>query len=139
MIKYDLKCGKGHGFEAWFRNSSSFDAQSAAGELACPLCGSKEVEKELMAPRIGKGQSEKRAVAAQGPAEAMVALRKMRDYVEKNFDNVGEQFPEEARRIHYGETEAHDIYGQASDEEAEALREEGVAFQKLPFPLQKEN
>ena len=91
------------------------------------------------APRIGKGQSEKRAVAAQGPAEAMVALRKMRDYVEKNFDNVGEQFPEEARRIHYGETEAHDIYGQASDEEAEALREEGVAFQKLPFPLQKEN
>lgn len=139
MIKYDLKCGKGHSFEAWFRNSGSYDEQAAAGELSCPLCGSRKVEKGLMAPRVSKSKSEKPAVAAQGQADKMAALRKMRDYLVANFDDVGEKFPEEARRIHYGETEAHNIYGQASDEEAESLRDEGVAFQRLPFPLQKEN
>jgi hypothetical protein len=142
MIKYDLECGKGHGFEAWFKNSGSYDEQSAAGTLACPLCGSGDVKKALMAPRIGKaakGNAEKPSANRADSKEALQALRKMRDYVIANFDDVGERFPEEARRIHYGETEAHNIYGKASDEEAEALKEEGVAFQRLPFSVQKEN
>ena len=138
MIVYNLKCRKGHGFEAWFRDSAAYDAQAAAGEVACPLCGSKKVEKAPMAPRLGKGGTGGEARDPAGSetaqaAEAMKALRELRRKVEDNCDYVGPGFAEEARKIHYGETDSRNIYGETSDKEAEALNEEGVSFGRIPW------
>ncbi len=113
MILYDLRCRKNHVFEAWFRDSAAYDDQVEAGEIACPTCGSKKVEKAPMAPRLAKGG--------------------LRRKVEDNFDYVGPQFAEEARKIHYGESDAHNIYGETSDQEAKELRDEGVAFTRIPW------
>lgn len=151
MIRFDLRCREEHGFEAWFRDNASFEAQAAGGVLECPVCGSREVEKAIMAPRIAKGtrapakSTEKAAdsgksapVAMGGSADQAKALRAaledLRDKVEASCDYVGEGFPEEARKIHYGEAEARGIYGEASDEEAKKLAEEGVEFSRLPLP-----
>ncbi len=158
MILYDLRCRRAHVFEAWFRDSAAYDDQVEAGEIACPTCGSKKIEKAPMAPRLAKGGGETgevRTAEAQisetGPtetgsaetetakaetakaAEAMRALRGLRRKVEDNFDYVGPQFAEEARKIHYGEADAHDIYGETSDQEAKELRDEGVAFTRIPW------
>ncbi len=163
MILYDLRCRKNHVFEAWFRDSAAYDDQVEAGEVACPTCGSKKVEKAPMAPRLAKGGLSKggaetgeaqraeahtteteRAEAQTAEtgtakaettkaAEAMRALRGLRRKVEDNFDYVGNAFAEEARKIHYGESDAHNIYGETSDEEAKELRDEGVAFTRIPW------
>jgi hypothetical protein len=130
MIKYELKCRKGHGFEGWFRNSAAYDEQAAAGTVTCPDCGSRKVEKAIMAPRVGKSSSEM--------AELRKKLVELRKQVEANSDNVGEKFAEEARKIHYGEVEARAIYGETTDEEAESLAEEGVPFSRIPW-LPKDN
>ncbi len=144
MIRFDLRCRQDHHFEAWFRNNAGYESQAAAGELACPVCGSREVEKAIMAPRIARAadaaDAEKAVVpmAMGGSPEKAKALRaaleRLRDHVESTCDDVGEAFPEEARKIHYGEAEARGIYGQASEPEAEALAEEGVEFSRLPLP-----
>ena len=144
MIRFDLRCRRDHHFEAWFRSNAAYDAQSAAGHLSCPVCGSGEVEKAIMAPRVAKagrgaGSEEPRAAVARGgsPSEARAlraALERLRDHVESTCDDVGAAFPEEARKIHYGEAEARGIYGQASEREAEALAEEGIEFSRLPLP-----
>ena len=168
MILYDLRCRKGHVFEAWFRDSAAYDDQVEAGEVACPTCGSKKVEKAPMAPRLAKGglakgglskgsgetgevQRAEAQTAEAGPAEtetakaetakaetakaaeAMRALHGLRRKVEDNFDYVGNGFAEEARKIHYGESDAHNIYGETSDQEAKELRDEGVAFTRIPW------
>ena len=135
MIKYELKCGDDHRFEAWFRNSDAFDGQADAGDIACPLCGRTDVVKAPMAPRIGKGKAADQAMAKQlaQAAESHRKLQEIRDTVERNCDYVGDRFAEEARRIHYGETERHDIYGETSDDEAAALNDEGVAFARIPW------
>ena len=160
MILYDLRCRRGHVFEAWFRDSAAYDDQVEAGEVACPTCGSKKVEKAPMAPRLAKGGLSKgsgetgeaqRAEAQRAEAQtaetehteaetakaetakAAEALRGLRRKVEDNFDYVGPQFAEEARKIHYGEADAHNIYGETSDEEAKELRDEGVAFTRIPW------
>jgi len=134
MIVYDLRCRKGHVFEAWFRDSDAYEDQTGAGEVACPTCGSKKVEKALMAPRLAKGSGEERAAAeTQEAAQAMRALSELCRKIEENLDYVGPDFAEEARKIHYGETDPHGIYGETSDEEAEALREEGVSFGRIPW------
>ena len=165
MILYHLRCRRGHVFEAWFRDSAAYDDQVEAGEVACPTCGSKKVEKAPMAPRLAKGGLSKgsgetgeaqraeaqraeaqtaetetetakaeTATAETGKAaEALRALRGLRRKVEDNFDYVGPQFAEEARKIHYGEADAHNIYGETSDEEAKELRDEGVAFTRIPW------
>jgi hypothetical protein len=130
MIKYDLQCRKGHGFEAWFRDSAAYDRQAAAGKVTCPECGSRKVEKAIMAPRVGKSSAEMKEMRKK-----LVELRK---HIEATSDNVGPQFAEEARKIHYGEAEVRAIYGETTDEEAEALSEEGVPFSRIPW-LPKEN
>ncbi len=169
MILYDLRCRKNHVFEAWFRDSAAYDDQVEAGEIACPTCGSKKVEKAPMAPRLAKGglpkgsgeTGEARRAEAQisetgttetGPAEtetakaetaraaeAMRALRGLRRKVEDSFDYVGPQFAEEARKIHYGESDAHNIYGETSDQEAQELHDEGVAFTRIPWPARQDS
>lgn len=144
MILYDLTCAKDHTFESWFKNSSAADKLMKAGGVACPACGSTKVHKALMAPRIAKakddGVSEKALVAqqpnpelAEAMAKAEQAMAEMRAVIEKNFDNVGEKFAEEARRIHYGEAPGRAIYGDATPAETEALREEGIEVHAVPW------
>lgn len=132
MIKFELRCADGHGFEGWFRDGATYDAQVAGHEVACPVCGSTDVSKALMAPRIAKGGPSPEEIRA-AKAKVVETLREMRKEIEANAEYVGPSFAEEARKIHYGETETKAIYGEASDAEAEALRDEGIDFARIPW------
>lgn len=155
MIRYALACAKGHTFESWFQNSAAYDKQAKRGLVECPVCGDTKVEKALMAPTLAgtkkrarpaapmvANESAPAPVSAEPPAPvAMVSpeerefrakLKELRDHLTKNADNVGRKFPEEARKMHYGEIEHRSIYGEASPEEAKELHEEGVEFHPLP-------
>ena len=142
MILFDVKCAKGHVFEAWFRDSNTADRQMARHAVACPTCGNTKTAKAPMAPRIGKkgGTSDANRVAktdATEMAAVSAKLRKelaeLRAKVESNCDYVGEKFAEEARKIHYGETDPRGIYGETSKDEAQALADEGVEFARIPW------
>lgn len=133
MIKYELKCRKDHVFEAWFYDSATYDKQAAGGRIVCPVCNSRKITKAPMAPRIARSKSERAADEAKQVAVAMKALGELRDHVEKNADYVGDQFAEEARKIHYGETDKRNIYGEASKEEAKELVEEGIDVAMIPW------
>ena len=140
MIHYDLTCEKGHAFDGWFRNSAAYDEQAAKGLVSCAVCGSVKVEKQLMAPGIPvksnrREQGPQKMVSA--PADPRLAqlvemMREMRRQVEENAEYVGDRFAEEARKIHYEESEHRGIYGEASLEDAKALVEEGIAVHPLP-------
>lgn len=134
MIHYELVCPDGHAFEGWFRSSADFEDQARAGRIACPQCGSAAISRAPMAPRIARGAKRAEAAAGQArpPQELVEAMRKLRRHVEANAEYVGPRFPEEARKIHYEEAEPRGIYGEASREEAKALKEEGVDVQALP-------
>jgi hypothetical protein len=135
MIRYSLRCDREHEFDAWFRSSADYDRASLAGENVCPVCGSTAVAKALMAPAVGgTRKSEKMTLAAPDPkSQAMrEALKEFRKRVTENADYVGDKFAEEARKIHYEETEARGIYGEATPEEARDLVDEGISFQPLP-------
>lgn len=136
MIIFDLKCApRGHVFEAWFGSSEEYEAQRARGLVSCPLCGSGEIDKAPMAPAVGaKGNR------ADGPPPAQVKalLGAMADAQKKMLEtseHVGPRFADEARAIHLGEAEARAIHGQATPQQADALREEGVPVAPLPFPV----
>lgn len=140
MIKYALKCSAGHGFDAWFRDSAAYEEQAGSGAIRCPECGTPDVGKAIMAPRLAKGAM-KPAPKVPSAAKDMAvagkyreALQELRRTIESNSDYVGKDFAEEARKIHYGEAEERNIYGESSDSEAEALREEGVPFARIPWP-----
>jgi len=155
MIKYTLICDHKHEFESWFADSGAFDKQAKRKLVACPVCDSVKVEKAIMAPRVAakKGRvpiempapaTEVPAAAVPVPAPAPVAmispieqefrakLKELREHLVKNSDNVGEKFPEEARKMHYGETEHRSIFGVASPDEAKELLEEGIECHPLP-------
>jgi hypothetical protein len=147
MIRYSLRCERDHTFESWFQSSSAFDSQLKRKLVSCPICGSAKVEKAIMAPRIvgkkGRETAPPPAPAAETPAaqtplmmaqerELRTKLKELRDHIVKNADNVGERFPNEARKMHYGEIEHRPIYGEASPDEARALIEEGVEVSPLP-------
>ncbi len=141
MIRYDLICDSGHAFDGWYRDSAAFDTLAVNGLVECPVCGSCEVAKQLMTPRVPAKANAKDDGGPQpvfaGPQDPqqralMEAMRKVRRHVEENADYVGEQFPEEARKMHYGETEERGIYGEASSEEAKELVEEGIPVSPLP-------
>lgn len=132
MIKYALKCQNGHRFEGWFSNSADYDAQAAAGALTCPVCDTSDISKDIMAPAIATGRRKEAARTVEAISAMREAARKARAYVEKNFDNVGKRFPEEARKIHYGESEERGIYGVATPDEVKELTEEGVNIAPLP-------
>lgn len=136
MIRFTLSCDEGHKFEGWFSGSEAYDAQKATGAVVCPVCGTTSVEKALMTPAVATSRkSEAMAVAAhtEPPAEALAALRKIRERLVENADFVGDRFAEEARRIHYDEAEKRGIYGKASVEEVRSLVEEGIEFHPLPI------
>jgi len=138
MICYTLRCAKDHEFEAWFRSGEDFEEQSTLRQISCPSCGSSEVRKAVMAPAVTRSRS--LAPAAPPPAsgeppsrERMIAMiRQLRARVESSFIDVGERFPEEARRIHYGQTDPQKIYGKASLADARDLHEEGIPVLPLP-------
>jgi hypothetical protein len=157
VIVYSLRCGKGHAFEGWFASIAAFDEQQTDGKLACPLCNSRKVGKAPMAPAlsasVGESKRTKRAMVPAPPAAVPAPapkgpeeLRKMRQfmtglrkYVEQNADYVGPNFPEEARKIHYGEADDRHIYGEASLEDAADLVEEGIDVAPLPPDLNEVN
>ena len=148
MIRYALRCVRGHEFESWFQSSSAYDSQHKRGLVACPSCESTEVEKAIMAPQIArKGRSKNNDAPVAAPPEQSTSttlmmspqerelvtkLRELRDHVVKNADNVGKKFPDEARKMHYGDIEHRAIYGEASHDEARALADEGVEVAPLP-------
>jgi hypothetical protein len=139
MIKYDLNCASDHTFEVWFRDSATCEEQVSAGEVLCPHCGSADVRKALMAPAINKAEhrdpERKRAMAL---AHQLHLMREFRRHVEENSDDVGAAFPEEARKIHYGETEHRNIYGEADLAEAKELIEEGIDIFPVPGPFRED-
>jgi hypothetical protein len=140
MILFNLTCGKEHSFEAWFRDGATYDKQAAGGRIACPVCGDTHVRKAPMAPRLGRAKGDGKGDDAGARARQMRAmLSEIRDHVEKNCDYVGDRFAEEARKIHYGETEKNEkkkprgIYGEATDAEAKSLKDEGIEFGRVPW------
>lgn len=153
MILYDLICDKEHQFDSWFRNSTVVEKLLKMGQVSCPKCGSVTVQKALQAPNITpskkKGKAPKMPAAPAMPdvtpnADVAQAIEKMteaynelRETIEKNFDNVGDQFAEEARKIHYGEAPERGIYGDATPEQTEELHEEGIPVFALPLPKKK--
>jgi hypothetical protein len=163
MIRYSLVCERNHDFEIWYKNSADFDKQSKRGLVTCPACGSAKVEKALMAPSLGRGSRKgARSAAPETPPPetpspaasenktpvAMVSpqerefrakLKELRDHLTKNAENVGGKFPEEARKMHYGEIEHRSIYGEASPKEAKELADEGVEFHPLPILPEERN
>ena len=155
MIRYALTCEKGHAFESWFQNSAAFDTQVKRGLVTCPACDSIKIEKTIMAPRISGAKKRGDApvplasteppgpattpdvpapVAMMSPQEREFRkkLKELREHLTKNADYVGQKFPEEARKMHYGETEHRSIYGEASPQDARELHEEGIEFHPLP-------
>ena len=140
MIAFDLKCAKGHVFEAWFASSQGYARDAKAGRVECPLSGNTKVEKAPMAPNIasGRGADERPPAPAADPlaerrAEAFRMMRELQNRVERDFDHVGERFAEEARKIHYGEVDKRAIYGSATPEESKELKDEGVEFGQIPW------
>jgi hypothetical protein len=156
MIRYALACDNGHAFESWFAGSAAYDKQAKRGLVSCPVCGSTKVEKAIMAPQVAgakkRGEAtppvpEATSAPAAAPAEAAPApvamlspqerefrkkLKELREHLVRNADYVGQKFPDEARKMHYGEVEHRSIYGEASPDEAKALHEEGIEFHPLP-------
>ena len=128
MISFNLRCTKDHVFEAWFKDSSAFEKQVKAKALQCPNCGDVKIEKALMSPNIAA-----RRDSGLPPEKLHDALTAIRKTVEDNCDYVGSEFPEEARKIHYGEADHRNIYGEATAREALDLTEEGVAFGRIPW------
>lgn len=154
MIKYALVCERKHNFEVWFSDSADYDKQRKRGLVTCPVCETKKVEKAIMAPALGRGTKKRSApieahlpapdLPAAPPTEAVAMispqeqelrakLKELRDHLTRNADNVGGKFPEEARKMHYGEIEHRSIYGEATPEEAKDLHDEGIEFHPLPI------
>jgi hypothetical protein len=135
LIRFSLACQRGHEFEAWFRSNDDFDAQKKRGFVECPDCGSNRVEKALMAPAVSTGRKREKMALATGEAQkrALAELKALSEKMRNNAEYVGDRFAEEARKIHFGETDARGIYGEATPDEARSLAEDGVEF--MPIPL----
>jgi hypothetical protein len=135
LIRYSLNCENAHEFEGWFSEGADFDRQVASGFLTCPVCNSTSISKTLMAPSVStaRKKEEKKTLAMDTVRrEAFEQLKKAIAHVKANAEDVGTQFPEEARKIHYGEADARGIMGQATLDEARALVEEGIEIAALP-------
>lgn len=137
MIRFALICEHEHEFEGWFRSNDDFDTQKKRGFVDCPTCGSHKVEKALMAPAVSTARKQETIALAMGEAQkqALAQLKAMAEKVRENADYVGDKFAEEARKIHFGESDPRGIYGEATLDEAKSLAEDGVEFMPIPvFP-----
>ena len=156
MIRFSLCCQAGHTFESWFKDGEAHARMAAAGLLECPVCGDTRIAKALMAPAVRKTRGMKgraeavpaastapkppeadaqapRLAAGPMPAQIVALLQRMRGEIEKSCDYVGQDFAKEARRIHEGEVAPRGIYGEASEADTEALREDGIDVARLPW------
>ncbi|HSS26450.1 MAG TPA: DUF1178 family protein [Usitatibacter sp.] len=131
MIVYPLACAQGHTFEGWFASAEACEEQARAAQLQCPACGSANISKLPSAPHVHTGESVPKPDAA-GLAARREAITKLRDLILANTEDVGREFAEVARRIHYQEEQSRNIRGQVTAEEAEELREEGVETLTMP-------
>lgn len=131
MIVYSLRCAGGHEFEGWFKDSAAFDAQAASSKLVCPMCNSRKVEKAIMAPAVS-GTKKKDVAAPEEMRKMRQFMTGLRKYVQDNAEYVGPRFAEEARKIHYGESDERQIYGESTVKEAVELVEEGIDVAPLP-------
>jgi hypothetical protein len=140
LIRFSLHCDHDHEFEAWFRNNDDFDTQRKRGFVECPVCGSSKVDKALMAPAVSTGRKKEKMALAMSARQraAMAQLKTLSEKLRENADYVGDKFAEEARKIHFGETDPRGIYGEATPEEARGLLEDGVDFMPIPvFPEER--
>jgi hypothetical protein len=144
MIKYALACEQAHEFESWFPSGDAYETQRKRGFVTCPICNSAKVEKQIMAPSVARSDkaptpapaapdSQPVAILSEKERELRAMLRAFREHVTKNAENVGDRFADEARKIHYGETDHRSIYGEANPAEARALLEEGIEVHPLPI------
>ena len=137
MILFDLKCENEHKFEAWFPSSSNYENQLKKKMIECPYCNSKKIKKSLMAPNLNvKSQSKKNSIEKKNDIAQInleKKIKKFKKFVEKNTENVGKNFAEEARKIYYGEKKARAIRGESTEKESQDLLEEGIPFSKLPW------
>jgi len=147
MIHYQLRCEAGHEFDGWFHSSAGFEKLAASALVECPVCGTAEVSRALMAPALAKGRTEaaespaptadgegrQQVAAGPMPAQMVALLQRLRAEVEQNCDHVGTDFAEEARRMHAGESERRGIYGEATEAEAEALLDDGIEIARIPW------
>ncbi len=134
MIAYDLQCGNGHQFEGWFEDSKSFDRQKKEGLIACPICEDTAVSKIPSTFAI-RGSSDTIPLKTGANPDVAALSKRIVDYVDKNFDNVGADFAEEALKIHFGVSEPRNIRGVSTPTEEETLKAQGINFFKFPVPL----
>lgn len=134
MIRFSLNCEHSHDFEGWFRSNEDFDRQRERQLVECPVCGSHKVEKALMAPAVSTGRKQEKMALAMSEQQraAMAQIKALTAKIRENADYVGDKFAEEARKIHFGESDPRGIYGEATQEEAKSLAEDGVAFMPIP-------
>ena len=139
MIKYTLNCNNGHQFDSWFSDSESFEKLKKKGHLECAICSSKKVEKSLMAPRITSSNNEKKKTLISTQSALEKEIKALKKKIKTTATDVGENFPTEARAMHYGEKEEKPIIGKATADEARDLAEEGIPFIPLPWADDKQN
>jgi len=138
VIRFALACERGHEFDAWFASGHAYEDGARAHAVVCPSCGSTAVRKAPMAPAVKRRREAPKLRETSERKKTYAFLKGLRDHLQANAENVGPAFPEEARKIHYGETEARSIYGEASVEEASELRDEGIPALPLP-PLPEDH
>ena len=137
MILFDLQCEKDHKFECWFASSANYEEQLKNKMIICPYCNSTKIQKSVMAPNINTKSTSKNSKKSnkqnlvQNDLENQI--KKFKKYIEKNTDNVGKNFSEEARKIYYGETKSRPIRGETTIKEAQELADEGIPFSQLPW------
>ncbi|MBO6717602.1 MAG: DUF1178 family protein [Rhizobiaceae bacterium] len=134
MIRFSLCCDRDHDFDGWFRNNDDFETQKKRGLVSCPVCNSAKVEKALMAPSVQSSRKREKVALGMNAEQRrlMGQLKELTDKLKENADYVGDKFAEEARKIHFGETDPRGIYGEASKEEVKDLLEDGVSIMPLP-------
>ena len=133
MILFDLQCDRGHKFECWFASSANYEEQLKNKLIICPYCNSTKIQKSLMAPNINTKNSKENNKKKLEQNNLENQIKKFKKYIEKNTDNVGKNFAEEARKIYYGETKSRPIRGESTEKEAQELVEEGIPFSQLPW------
>ena len=140
MIKYNLKCKRKHEFESWFSDSKEFEKLKSKKMIECIFCRTKSVEKSIMAPSVlNQEQKQKNQKSIKYIKKIQKDLLKMQNFVEKNFEYVGNNFPREVRNVYYDKRKNKNIYGKATPEETQELEEEGIELTTIPWIDNKKN
>ena len=140
MIKYKLKCDSNHDFDSWFSSSQDYEKLKRKKLLNCPECNSSSIQKTIMSPNLSYNKSvQKDKKSAKFQKELKTKIKSLQKYIEKNCDNVGNKFAQEARKIHYDDKRSRGIYGTASSDQMKELTEEGIEVSSIPWIEKKEH